>query len=848
MYIFFSVGGNCQPQSHEIETTGEPLVNPSIQNIDSRRHSSPSLSPLPHQLNRQRGVTSPPQSRPLTSPPPLIPSPARDPEKSKHLSKDIAKSPALRDDERGRMSSTDKNRQQSYRDLGMRDADKGRVSGQDQAVKDSEKNRSSREQQKEFDKCETPGKEPEKRRPMSKDSNLKESERGKPLSRDSGRESEKGRQNRDSEKGKQVSRDSIHREINKSKSSSSDTSYKDMEKARSLSRDPVSRDFDKSRPPSRDSSNRSTEKNKDSGSVKDRNPGSQSKQTGDEGKNPRLAPAGSGQSSPPVGTAVLTGQQRSVPARQTDKQVKHGGKDQDVSASQILLPRHRPTPNSNSTQSTGNLMLTSLNKDPLCGKTGSPKASFQKSNARKSNDYPSATAAGVKPLWPPWTPAEDDIVRQGSIHLPSSAAPSLAKDKHPKVKTAGSREVSKDREREKGLQNSSSKIPLLNNNTKGTSSSNTHATNTSSHKSSNSKAPVLGNNTKAHGKPQGEKLDNHAGDRISSKSRENYSVSERKKSSNLDNLQQLQQGGSAPEKEAKISSESHSKPTTNQLALSSREKRKSVKPSTVTPVKSDMKTDPNGTSNIGGIPSSSTTTTTSTITPAGQGTRHSALSTPFSASATSSDSSESDTQTQTEDDDLRKKHLRIEHPSLHTQGTEDEGEGPEDDHDRGMDDKHHEDDSDGSGSAKRRYPRRSARARSNMFFGLTPFYGVRSYGEEDLPFYGSGDGAGAVVRRRTGTRKKSAEGQVDGADDMSTTSSSGESGEDEDGGMKQSSKDPYYYNFTRTIINPGDGLPSIEGLDQCLGRGSQLQRFLKDEAQQQQRAQGKTEEDMLSAL
>lgn len=83
------------------------------------------------------------------------------------------------------------------------------------------------------------------------------------------------------------------------------------------------------------------------------------------------------------------------------------------------------------------------------------------------------------------------------------------------------------------------------------------------------------------------------------------------------------------------------------------------------------------------------------------------------------------------------------------------------------------------GSFKRRYPRRSARARSNMFFGLTPLYGVRSYGEEDLPFYSSSTG------KKRG--KRSAEGQVDGADDLSTS--------DED--------DLYYYNFTRTVIAAG---------------------------------------------
>ncbi|XP_078538373.1 histone-lysine N-methyltransferase 2A isoform X2 [Lissotriton helveticus] len=82
------------------------------------------------------------------------------------------------------------------------------------------------------------------------------------------------------------------------------------------------------------------------------------------------------------------------------------------------------------------------------------------------------------------------------------------------------------------------------------------------------------------------------------------------------------------------------------------------------------------------------------------------------------------------------------------------------------------------GSFKRRYPRRSARARSNMFFGLTPLYGVRSYGEEDMPFFSNSTG------KKRG--KRSAEGQVDGADDLSTSS-------DEE--------DLYYYNFTRTVIS-----------------------------------------------
>nr|XP_008121074.2 PREDICTED: LOW QUALITY PROTEIN: histone-lysine N-methyltransferase 2A [Anolis carolinensis] len=84
------------------------------------------------------------------------------------------------------------------------------------------------------------------------------------------------------------------------------------------------------------------------------------------------------------------------------------------------------------------------------------------------------------------------------------------------------------------------------------------------------------------------------------------------------------------------------------------------------------------------------------------------------------------------------------------------------------------------GAYKRRYPRRSARARSNMFFGLTPLYGVRSYGEEDIPFYSNSTG------KKRG--KRSAEGQVDGADDLSTS--------DEE--------EHYYYNFTRTVVSSGE--------------------------------------------
>ncbi|MEQ2224420.1 hypothetical protein ILYODFUR_007245 [Ilyodon furcidens] len=854
------------PQSQAV---GDSMENPSIRNIDSRRHSSPSLSPPPHQLNRQRSVTSPLQnlSRPLTSPPPLIPSPARDPEKSKHLIKDSKKNPVQRDGDRGRAFTTDGNRLQSAREQGLTDADKGRTSSRDQASKESEKSRSPREHvQIDLDKGDISAKEPEKRRVLGSDSGLKESETARPLSRDS---------SRDSEKGRHANRDSSNREADKSKTSSKNPNCKGTDKSRSLSRDagqrdsekyrqhsreagkdlgqekdrPSSRDSDKGRPSSKDSSYRSAERNRDSGSGKDSNAGSQSKRSGSESKSPRLAPVGSGHSSPPVGTAALSGQQRSGGTKQVEKQVKHGSKDHEGLS---LLSRHRPNPPSNILQSsdkpssgkesnsaTGNITASPLHKQSVVGKSGSP----QKSSTLKSNDYSSGQAG--KSLFSSRTSVEDDVGKRSSLHLTSPAAGLAAKDKHRKVKSTGSRDTSKDRDKEKTHQNSSSnKAPLLNNNAKTTGSSNTHAPNSSSY---NSKTPVLGNSTKAQGKLQGEKQLNQGEERLSAKSRDNYPCPERKYSGNPESFQQLQQISSAPEKGEVSSTQSHTKQTTNQLSISYREKKRPVKPSSHTPLKTEIKSDPNGRQLC------SPTSTSSTVSPAGQGTHRSAPSPLFSSpSASSSDSSESDTQIQTEEDDLRKnrpRHRLRDHHSLLSQcAEEDLGEGPEDDHDRGVEDKHHEDDSDGSGSAKRRYPRRSARARSNMFFGLTPFYGVRSYGEEDIPFYGSGDGAGAVVKRRTSGRKKSAEGQVDGADDMSTSSSSADSGEDEDGGMKNRGKDSYYYNFTRTIINPGDGLPPIEGLDDCLGRGSHLQRFLKDEEQQQQRAQGKTEEDMLSTL
>lgn len=773
--------------------------------------------------------------------------------------------------------------------------DRGRISSRDLDLKDSERSRMPRELgNKDSDKGRVPSGEPEKGRPQGRDPGLRETERGRALGRDPGfRDSEKGRHSsRDSEKGRLMSRDSNYWDTDKVRPSSRDPNYKDSlrdsDKHRQFSRDPDRgrdpgqdkgrpsgkdtslKDSDKCRPPSRDSSYRSTERNRDSGSAgKESSSSSVSRQAGGDGKSPRLAPAGPGQSSPPMGTAVLTGHQRSGSSK-SDKQGKQGGKDQDVSAALTALPRHRSTSNSTQPNSTppkdkanpgkeggagtGTSIPAPLPKDSAVGKSGSPQPPFQRSGARKSHDYSSgpAPAAAMKPLWSSRAPAEDDIVKRTSSHQASPAAAPAAKDKHSKVRTTGSREVSKDCDRDKTLHNSksSNKNQLLNNNTKATGGSNTLAQTPASHNSSNSKSPMLGNGTKGQGKAEVEKLEGQGGDRSSSKGRESFSCPERRNSSSVEALQQQQQAGLVPERGVKTSSQSHPNQTTNQLPLSSRDKKRSAKPPAVTPLKTNIKADPNGTSTVSSASScsSSTTTTTPTVSPAGQGARRSARSALFSSlSASSSDCSESDTQTHPEEDERQKERSH----SLLTHCTEDEGDCPDEDHDRGLDDKHREDDSDGSGSAKRRYPRRSARARSNMFFGLTPFYGVRSYGEEDLPFYGSGDGAGAggAGKRRTGGSKRSAEGQVDGADDMSTSSSSGDSGEDEEGGMKSRDKDPYYYNFSRTIINPGGGLPSIEGIDQCLGRGSQLQRFLKDEEeQQQQQGQAATREDVLSSL
>nr|XP_061797132.1 histone-lysine N-methyltransferase 2A-like [Nerophis lumbriciformis] len=838
-----SSGGLSQPQSQTVESALDPVTR----NIDSQRHST-AYHPSPQQQHHKEKAVKPLAQilpRPLTSPPPLISSPARDPEKAKRLSKDSIP----RDKERAKLFMPDKIKPQPLMHQGGTDTDKIRVLSRGQAFKDHERNKSSSDlRQKDPDIGDSIAKEQEKKLAM------KQLDRVRIPGKNSSRDSEKGRQvNRDTEKGRQVNRESNNKDAEKSKSFFKDSSSKDSEKARVVSRDSGPRDSekhrqfskdagkdrisnkdsDKSRPSSRDSSYKSTERNKCPG--KDNDPGSQSKQGGFESRNPRLARGGSGQSSPPVGTAVLSShQQRGGSTKQGHKHGKHGSKDQNItlahhkSTSHTIHSKDNSNSEKDSSVTTGSLTPSSLFNDSVVGKSSSPTI------ARKSNDSSSAPAAGasMKPLWPSRTPSDEDPVRRESIQLATPAT--AAKDS--KFKVTGNKEVSKDRDREKSLKNSknNTKSTLLNNNSKATGSSSMLINNPTSYRNSNSTVQMLGSSTKPHGKVQVEKPENLGSIKSSSKGRENFSCS-------VTNFQGM-----------KMASHSQNKPTIKQLVLSSREKTKPVKKPTVKQLMPDNKTDPNGTSNVDGISASCPTTTTSSVSPAGQGIRHCVRSALFSSSsASSSDSSESDNpgnQTKIEDEDKEYPSADLQdHLSLLTQGTEDDVEGTDDYHERGIDDVHHEEDSDGSGSAKRRYPRRSARARSNMFFGLTPFYGVRSYGEEDLPFYGTGDGSVPFVKRRTG-RKKSAEGQVDGADDISTSSSSGDSGGEEDSGMNQRVKDPYYYNFTRTIINPGEGLPSIEGLDQCLGRGSQLQRFLKDEEQQQQRPQEKNEDDMLNAL
>ncbi|XP_055752431.1 histone-lysine N-methyltransferase 2A-like isoform X4 [Salvelinus fontinalis] len=544
------------------------------------------------------------------------------------------------------------------------------------------------------------------------------------------------------------------------------------------------------------------------------------------GENPKLSPkdpemAGASQASPPPGTGVLTGHQRASSSNSQAEKGKQDGKDPDLSAGVTLLSRHRVTTTLSKDKGGGSSNLAKEGGDTLApaskdaGKLGSPQPPFHKSSGKKSQDYLSGKgpAAAMKPLWSSEAMAEEDAVKRGSQAtpaVPSCHAASTTKDKHSKVQNIDSREASE--EWEKTPQNSN-KNPNSAKETGGTTNAPTPTS-----QNSNSKAATLGNNTKAIGKQEVEKLENQGRGR-SAKSRERF-LSPEKNSSSLETIKQPRLASERSMRASQV----QARLTANDIAAA-RDKKRAIVKASLTP----LKTDPNGTNTVS---SSSDSCITASICPAGQEgppQRKSSCSTLFSPSARS-ESSESNSPAMHPED--------CEEKRLLAHCTEDEGTSDRDDHalleeEGGDRDKHHEDDSDCSGSTKRRYPRRSARARSNMFFGLTPFYGVRSYGEQDIPFYSSsGDGPG---KRKAGGSRRSAEGQVDGADDRSTTSS-GDSGEEEEGGFNQcSNKDPYYYNFTRTIINPGPVMPSIEGMGQCLGRGSQLQRFLKDEAEEEER-------------
>ncbi|XP_066519090.1 histone-lysine N-methyltransferase 2A isoform X2 [Hoplias malabaricus] len=503
---------------------------------------------------------------------------------------------------------------------------------------------------------------------------------------------------------------------------------------------------------------------------------------------------GVAQVSPPLGTAVLTGHQRGSNSLRTERG-KQATKDTDLPAGVTLLPCHplslfkdKPIPGKEG-------ILTPIPDSKDIGKSGSSQPLYQKGGGRKSHDCISgpSPAAAIKPQWSSGGKAgEEDIKRgsQASSSVTTSHGTSSTKEKQSKAKLTVGRDISKDRKE----MPQNSKAQILNSNSKG-SNIKTHG-----------QVPAIQNNTntaalssnKASGNAEMNKTNSQGGERPF-KSGERFSI-EKKHSSVLETFQ------------AKAGSERSLRPPQVHLKSSKEltplEKKQTERLSLIS-----QKIDPNGTKTLS---TCSDTNTSTSISPVSHGPqKRSSCVALFSPSA-SSESSESESHTHPEDCE---EHLMDHHSA------EDDGDG-EDRHleDESSVDKHHEEDSDGSaGSAKRRYPRRSARARSNMFFGLTPFYGVRSYGEEDLPFYSSGD---ISLRKRSGSSKRSAEGQVDGADDMST-SSSADSGEDEEGGFG-SSKDSYYYNFTRTIINPSSSLPTIEGIDQCLGRGSQIHRFLRD--------------------
>ncbi|KAB5550286.1 hypothetical protein PHYPO_G00052090 [Pangasianodon hypophthalmus] len=498
--------------------------------------------------------------------------------------------------------------------------------------------------------------------------------------------------------------------------------------------------------------------------------------------------------SPPLGTAVLTGHQRGSDSMRIEKG-KQVTKDTDLPAGATLLTCNPLATDSKDNDVPGKeAVITAVPESKDIRKTGSPQALHHKTGGRKSHDCVSgpSPAAALKPLWSPGVITGEEDIKRGTQASPSVVAThvtSSTKEKPSKVKLTEGKDVSK--ERKEVPQNS--KAQILNSNSSSSKGSNikTQAQVSSSRNNTNKGTAVISNKTS--GSVEITKSHNQRGER-QLKSKERFSM-EKKHSSAVEAIQSVpcsERSSGPPHVQSKSREESIpvEKHCTERLSLVS------------------QKMDPNGTKTVSTCSNTNTSTSTSPGSHASQRkSSHAMLFSPFA----SSESSESDSHTPPEEQN-------VDHHCAEDDGADHHLE------DESSPEKHHEEDSDGS--TKRRYPRRSARARSNMFFGLTPFYGVRSYGEEDIPFYSSGD---IPIRKRSGGSKRSAEGQVDGADDMST-SSSADSGEDEEGFGPN--KDSYYYNFTRTIINPSSSFPSIEGLDQCLGRRSQLHRFMRDGAKE----------------
>ncbi|XP_076832457.1 histone-lysine N-methyltransferase 2A [Brachyhypopomus gauderio] len=519
---------------------------------------------------------------------------------------------------------------------------------------------------------------------------------------------------------------------------------------------------------------------------------------GDGLKSAPPVPSGVSQVSPPLGTAVLTGNQRGSGSLRTEKG-KQAAKDTDLPPGVTLLSCHPlGTLVKDKAIAAKDGGLTTVPESKDIGKSGSPQPLYHKSGGRKSNDCVSgpSPAAAIKPLWSTGGKTGEEDIKRGSQANSSVTAvhgTTGTKEKRSKIKLSMARDVEK--QRKEMPQNS--KTQMLNSNSKG-SNIKTH-----------SQVPSSQNNTHRAAAPGGNKTSGIAeiksdGQRSERPLKSGERIGTEKKHSSVAEAVQPKAGSERSLRPPQV----HAKPSKEAIPV---EKKRAEKLSLIS-----QKMDPNGTKAVSTCSETNTSTSIAAVSHGPQ--RRAPRAMMFSPSA-SSESSESDSHTHQEDCEER----LMDHHSA-----EDDGDG-DDRHleDEGLTDKHEEDSDGSAGSAKRRYPRRSARARSNMFFGLTPFYGVRSYGEEDIPFYSSGD---IPLRKRSGSNKRSAEGQVDGADDMST-SSSADSGEDEEAGFGPN-KDAYYYNFTRTIINPGSSLPSIEGIDQCLGRGSQIHRFLRDGAKE----------------